>query len=41
MVIRENGRILNGKDDEWSDLKFRALRWLPPPVSVKAHVGWV
>jgi hypothetical protein len=25
-VIRENGRILDGKEDEWYDLKFRASR---------------
>jgi hypothetical protein len=27
MIIRGNGRILDGKEDEWSDLKFRAPRW--------------
>jgi hypothetical protein len=26
-VIRGKWRILDGKDDEWSDLKFRAPRW--------------
>jgi hypothetical protein len=26
-AIRGNGRILDGKEDEWSDLKFRASRW--------------
>jgi hypothetical protein len=26
-AIRGKGRILDGKEDEWSDLKFRALRW--------------
>jgi hypothetical protein len=25
--IRGKGRILDGKEDEWSDLKFRAPRW--------------
>jgi hypothetical protein len=39
--LGEWGRILDGKEDEWSDLKFRASRWLPPPVSIKAYVGWV
>jgi hypothetical protein len=27
MAIREKGRILDGKEDEWSNLKFRATRW--------------
>jgi hypothetical protein len=26
-AIRGNGRILDGKEDEWSDLKFGAPRW--------------
>jgi hypothetical protein len=26
-AIRGNGRILNVKENEWSDLKFRASRW--------------
>jgi hypothetical protein len=26
-AIRGKGRILDGKEDEWSDLKFRAPRW--------------
>jgi hypothetical protein len=26
-AIRGKGRILDGKADEWSDLKFRAPRW--------------
>jgi hypothetical protein len=26
-AIRGKGRILDGKEDEWSDLKFWALRW--------------
>jgi hypothetical protein len=26
-VIRWKGRILDGKVDEWSDLKFGAPRW--------------
>jgi hypothetical protein len=26
-AIRGNGRILDGKEDEWSDLEFRAPRW--------------
>jgi hypothetical protein len=26
-AIRGNGGILDEKEDEWSDLKFRALRW--------------
>jgi hypothetical protein len=25
-AIRGNGRILDGKEDEWSDLKFGVLR---------------
>jgi hypothetical protein len=40
-VIRGKGRILDGKEDEWSNLKFRALSWYPPPVPVKARVSWV
>jgi hypothetical protein len=39
VAIRGKGRILDGKDDEWSDLKFGAPRWYPPPMSVKACVG--
>jgi hypothetical protein len=39
--FRGKWRVLDGKEGEWSDLKFGALRWWPPPVSVKAHVGWV
>jgi hypothetical protein len=27
MAIRGLGRILDEKEDEWSDLKFRASRW--------------
>jgi hypothetical protein len=26
-AIRGKGRILDRKEDEWSDLKFKALRW--------------
>jgi hypothetical protein len=26
-AIRGKERILDAKEDEWSDLKFRALRW--------------
>jgi hypothetical protein len=26
-AIRGNGRILDAKEDEWSDLKFGAPRW--------------
>jgi hypothetical protein len=26
-AIREKGGILDGKEGEWSDLKFRAPRW--------------
>jgi hypothetical protein len=26
-AIRANGRVLDGKEDEWSDLKFGAPRW--------------
>jgi hypothetical protein len=26
-AIRGKGRILDGNDDEWSDLKFGAPRW--------------
>jgi hypothetical protein len=26
-AIREKWRILDGKEGEWSDLKFRAPRW--------------
>jgi hypothetical protein len=26
-AISGKGRILDGKEDEWSDLKFRAPRW--------------
>jgi hypothetical protein len=26
-AIREKERILDGKEDEWSDLKFGAPRW--------------
>jgi hypothetical protein len=26
-AIRGKGRILDGKEDEWSDLKFKAPRW--------------
>jgi hypothetical protein len=26
-TIRGKRRILHGKEDEWSDLKFRAPRW--------------
>jgi hypothetical protein len=26
-AIRGKQRILDGKEDEWSDLKFKALRW--------------
>jgi hypothetical protein len=26
-AIRGKGRILDLKEDEWSDLKFRAPRW--------------
>jgi hypothetical protein len=26
-AIRGEGRILDGKEDEWSDLKFGAPRW--------------
>jgi hypothetical protein len=26
-AIREKGRILDGMEDEWFDLKFGALRW--------------
>jgi hypothetical protein len=26
-AIRGKGRILDGKEDEWSDLKFRAPLW--------------
>jgi hypothetical protein len=26
-AIRGKGRILDGKVDEWFNLKFRALRW--------------
>jgi hypothetical protein len=26
-AIRGQGRILDGKEDEWSDLKFRAQKW--------------
>jgi hypothetical protein len=26
-AIREKGRILDQKEDEWSNLKFRAPRW--------------
>jgi hypothetical protein len=37
-AIRGKKRILDGKEDKWSDLKFRAQRWLPPLVSVKACV---
>jgi hypothetical protein len=40
-AIRGKGRILDGKEDEWSDLKFRAPRWSLPLVSIKAHDGWV
>jgi hypothetical protein len=40
-AIRGKWRILDGKEGEWSDLIFRALRWYPLPVSVKAHIGWV
>jgi hypothetical protein len=40
-AIRGKGRILDGKENEWSDLKFRASRWCPSPVSTKAHIGWV
>jgi hypothetical protein len=40
-AIRGMGRILDGKEDEWSDLKFEAPRWQPPPVSIKARVSWV
>jgi hypothetical protein len=40
-AIRGKGRILDGKEDEWSDLKFRAPRWYPPPMSVKPRVSWV
>jgi hypothetical protein len=32
-------RILNEKEDEWSDLKFRAPRWKSLSVSVKTHIG--
>jgi hypothetical protein len=28
-AIRGKKRILDGKEDKWSDLKFRAQRWLP------------
>jgi hypothetical protein len=41
MAIRGKGKILDGKEDEWSDLKFRAPRWLPSPMSVKVRIGWV
>jgi hypothetical protein len=27
IAIRGKGRILDGKEDEWSNLKFRAPRW--------------
>jgi hypothetical protein len=27
VAIRGKGRILDGKEDEWSDIKFRAPRW--------------
>jgi hypothetical protein len=40
-AIRRKGRILDGKEGEWSDLKFKAPRWQSPPVSVKAPIGWV
>jgi hypothetical protein len=33
-------RILDGKEDEWSDLIFRAPRWQPPPMSIMARVGY-
>jgi hypothetical protein len=26
-AIRRNERIVDAKEDEWSDLKFRAPRW--------------
>jgi hypothetical protein len=26
-AIRGKGKIQDGKEDEWSDLKFRAPRW--------------
>jgi hypothetical protein len=38
-AIRGKWRILDGKEGEWSDLKFRAPRRQPPPVSVQARVG--
>jgi hypothetical protein len=28
-------RILDGKEGEWFDMKFKAPRWYPPPMSVK------
>jgi hypothetical protein len=34
-AIREKWRIQDGKEWEWSDLKFRDPRWQPPSVSVK------
>jgi hypothetical protein len=40
-AIRGKRRILDGKEDEWFDLKFGAPRWYPPPVLIKARVGWV
>jgi hypothetical protein len=40
-AIRGKGRILDGKEGEWSDLIFVAPRWYPLPMSVKAHVDWV
>jgi hypothetical protein len=33
--LGENGEYWMGRKDEWSDLKFGAPRWWPPPVSVK------
>jgi hypothetical protein len=38
-AIREKWIMLDGKEGEWSDLIFGVLRWYPPPVSIKAHVG--
>jgi hypothetical protein len=40
-AIRGKWRILDGKEEQWSDMIFGAPRWKSPRVSVKARVGWV
>jgi hypothetical protein len=32
--------MLDGKVGERSIVKSELQRWYPPPVSIKAHVGW-